>query len=660
MKPQDFFSPGDSRVLGWVFEALQEGESIVKQDPGYSRIDSLMEYVLGNQLKGPRPSYLPQMVINQTKKALLTHTAALTDIKPLFNYKTMNPQFQEQAALLNNLIVSWWVNTFADERLAENIQYSLTAGAGDIICEYDPTFNNGDNRLQARDCRDTIPIRPGRTQSLQDWEGVIIREAHSVNHLKRFYPEAAHLFTPDISGKWGSVFTRFIKAAARITSPMSTLDGVRGGPKASALVPECTLYRVYLKDGSVNLNDRTVLMGKPGTSWSYLVEPGKPLYPRKRLILCTEKFVIYDGPNPDWHGMFPISRLKLDPWPWVFLGLSKAHDLMPMQDGLNEIFNEALNIFALHANRGQIADANAMPESQFRRLDVRKPGWKAKVKATMGESFKLADPPNLPSWFMQFTELLFKKFDDMAGTANLQSLMQLRQMPSADTIQKYYESLTPELKREGRLLEAHLRDVAEMIKCNIFQYYSKARRIAILGDAGKALSDFDYDPGSLVPAMAEGEENYIAELDKDRSRDARAQFFHKLFSFYVAPNSILAMHAQEEKMMYLQLTRQGMMDRWTLADMLEIPNYGTPPPIPLPIRDWKPTKDPITGIITPPPMEIRIPQTVTEKLMAEQMLGMGQQPPQQGRPPSGQAPPSLETKSDGQGGQRQTVSESGK
>ena len=114
------------------------------------------------------------------------------------------------------------------------------------------------------------------------------------------------------------------------------------------------------------MNPHPVLMGKPGTSWSYMVEPRAPLYPRKRLIVCTEKHVLYDGPNPDWHGMFPISRLQLDPWPWLFLGLALAHDLMPMQDGINEIFNRALNTFALTANRGQIADANAMPESQFR------------------------------------------------------------------------------------------------------------------------------------------------------------------------------------------------------------------------------------------------------------------------------------------------------
>ena len=650
-----FFRQGDPRIIGWISEAHQEGEKITKEDPGYARIDELMAYVLGEQIKGPRPSYLPSMVINETKKAIRTHAASLTDIKPLFAYKSFNPQFAEQQGVLNNLITGWWVNTFADMRHMECVQYALTAGAGDMVVEYDPSFNNGDNRLTARDPRDTIPIRPSRIGTLQDWEGIIIKESWPVNRLKMTYPEASHLFTPDVSGKWGNVFTRFFRGGPKISGPVSTLAGLGANTaKPSSVIPECLLMRVYLKDRSINLSGKAIVMGKPGTSWSYLVEPGKPLYPRKRLIICTERFVIYDGPSPDWHGMYPISRLKLDPWPWVFLGLSLAHDLMPMQDGINNMANWAMNSFNLAVDRGQIADANAMPESQFRRLDTRKPGWKAKVKASMGESFKLADAPQLPGWFMQFSDMLSNKFKEIAGTANLEQLQQLRQMPSAETIQKYYDSLTPELRMEGRLLEVHLRDVAEMVKCNIFQYYSTARRVLLLGDVGKTLSDFDYDPGTLVPAMEKTDAGYIPELDKDVSRDNRAQFFHKLFTFYVAPNSILAMHAQEEKMMYLQLSRQGYMDFWTLLEMLEIENAGTPPPIPLPPKNWKPIPDPITGIIAPPIMEIRVPTTITDRLMAQAQLGLGMAASPAGRKAEGSAPPHMEEKGDG----RQVISES--
>ncbi len=53
-------------------------------------------------------------------------------------------------------------------------------------------------------------------------------------------------------------------------------------------------------------------------------------------------------------------------------------------------------------------------------------------------------------------------------------------------------------------------------------------------------------------------------------------------------------------------------------------------------------------------LEVRIPTTVTERLQAQALLGIGQTVSPVGRKASGQAPPKAEQKSDG----RSTVSES--
>jgi hypothetical protein len=52
--------------------------------------------------------------------------------------------------------------------------------------------------------------------------------------------------------------------------------------------------------------------------------------------------------------------------------------------------------------------------------------------------------------------------------------------------------------------------------------------------------------------------------------------------FAVAPNSLLNINGTESKMMKFQLSRAGLYDPWSLAEALEIPNYGAPPKIPLP------------------------------------------------------------------------------
>jgi hypothetical protein len=253
-------------------------------------------------------------------------------------------------------------------------------------------------------------------------------------------------------------------------------------------------------------------------------------------------------------------------------------------------------------------------------------------------------------------------------------------------------------------VEGFLRSLAEQWKVNTFQFMTAKRRIAILGDAGLSLQDFDYDPGTLVPAMSpmksspgqpdpltgmEGpptmapDPQYVPELDASRPYSERAQHFQKLFVFTVAPNSLLAMNTQEGKMMRFQLARMGYYDFWSLHETLETPNVGTPPAIPLPpltpptpeevmqaqlqagaaaLGVQIPGMAPAKYIMGPDGqiLEIRVPMTVTERLMAQQMLGIGMTENPAGRKASGQESPKSETKSDGQGGQRQTTTESAK
>ena len=59
-------------------------------------------------------------------------------------------------------------------------------------------------------------------------------------------------------------------------------------------------------------------------------------------------------------------------------------------------------------------------------------------------------------------------------------------------------------------------------------------------------------------------------------------------------------------------------------------------------------------------LEMRTPQTVTERLQAQQLLGIGMTENPAGRKASGQAPPKQESVSDGGGGSREVVRESRK
>jgi len=179
------------------------------------------------------------------------------------------------------------------------------------------------------------------------------------------------------------------------------------------------------------------------------------------------------------------------------------------------------------------------------------------------------------------------------------------------------------------------------------------------------------DPVTGLPGPVPNPD-YDPQFDASRPRSERAQTMAKLMVFVVAPNSVLAFNATEKKMQDLQLARMGYLDAWTLAETLEIANFGAPPAIPLPpLRPLPPEitadpqllleflaqnrgkylMDPASGQI----LEIRAPITVTERLQAQLILGIGMTQNPAGRKASGQESPHIEDKGD-----RQTVSESKK
>lgn len=704
----DTFLAGTGPVLQWIKEAVAEGEAFMQADPMWQQMDANMDYVMGRQkalnITAENPAYLSHMVLNESKRTRRRHVSALTDIKPVYAYKTPNPNFQQQALLLNQLTTVHWINTFADLALADAVDYSLVGGSGDLVCEYDPYFGPmGDVVLSARDPRDLIPIRPSRDGSVQNWFGCIIREAHSYNVLSQMYPQHPALLQRSAS-PWGTgVFTKWKRAFNRImgSGSTSTLSGLKMVHTGSQVLTgnEVILYRVFLNDASINTTDHPVLMGPPNAAWSYMVSPGGRLYPRKRMIISTEAGILFDGPNCYWHGMFPVTRIQLDHMPWSFFGCSLFDSQKPIQDGINELLNDMLN--KVKQKNAPAMSGNArVSAAKLQNFDMRKPNARIRTEEQVGTGLEVLKTEDLPSWTFELFQALRTAYHENSGDSTLDALQAAAANQSFDpeSIEAFLNALSPEMKLEGRRIEYSIRELANMQKANIFQFYDTKKRMQILGDAGMTLADFDYDPGNLIPAMKPGMDGYTPELDANRDQRDRAQFFLQLFTFYVTPNSLLALNAKSEQMKYVQLARAGWCDFWTLMEKLEVPNVGDPPAMMLPMipqpdpnseegaviiqgimegLDPKSSVDTESGQI----VTMRAPTTITERLMAQAQMGIGMQVgpagasasqasqpqggaggarPTAGRKASGQAPPSVESKPIPGGGQRHTVVESKK
>ncbi len=655
----------EAGLLQWIDERIKEGDAILRDEPAYDEIDKAIGYIMGDQFQSARPSELSNCPDNRLKNILNQTVAALTDIHPLFGFKTYNAAFKDQENTLMHLSQSWWVNTFADLKLADVIKFAAGLGTGYCEVAWDASASGGagDIVLRPLDPRDVLPIRPQLNSSVQDWGGVVIRTSKSPEELRTRFPEKAHQITADNTPSLvARTWSRARRLMSRVVSPMSPVDGLNASNARN--MPRRTetteVYTLYIKDNRLSIDAQPRIMGDPATTWSYTVYPagwtqvpdgydtaGQPkykkatiedskLYPRGRMIIATKKSILYDGPNPYWHGMFPVAKLCLDPWPWTLLGLGLVHDIMPIQDALNETLNGILDHVRKLLRPAIVADKKSVASSVWDRLDSRLPGVKLKTNQAAGKGVEFVSPEPLPQYTFEVLQFLTGEMDYHAGVANLNALTQLQQVPGEDTIEKMQEALQPTLRLKSRLLEYFLREIGEMVKCNFFQFYNLPRRVSMLGDAGIVFNDFDFDPGTMIPALSASDPGYEPGLDKRLSRSARAQWFHKNFTFQIAPNSMLAISQMSRKMQYMMLRKEMLVDRWTLYDVLEIPNGGTPP---------------------------GNPQTITDRLVVEMQLfmggGMGMAPPQVGRPNSMQQPPQLQQKADENGIPRQTISTSG-
>lgn len=186
------------------------------------------------------------------------------------------------------------------------------------------------------------------------------------------------------------------------------------------------------------------------------------------------------------------------------------------------------------------------------------------------------------------------------------------------------ESLSPAIRLRSRVIEAFLREFALMVMMNFMQFYDLPRRISILGPDGATFEDFDYDPATIVPDFidagdfsADGAVTNEARLRGPRARMDRARTFMQYFTFHIAPGSLLSASEVSRKLLYLTLSRAGLIDHWTLLETLGVPNVGEPP----------------EGA-----------RTITERLIAEQALGLGMNISPVGRKASGQTMPRVTTK----------------
>lgn len=670
----------ETQLLSQLKVRVRDGLDWYRREPAYAAEPAVLKCVEGSY-KSVKSQALSSLFDNRLRKTEYDIASALTDVRPIWNYSTFRPEYKDQADTFSKLARFWWKKAGCDQGLFQSLLYSERGGSGFLWQRWNPTLpGGGDMELVALGPRDVLPWGPTFGKSIQDWQGVLIRQNVDMSDLVNQYPTKRYAIQSSTGGWFDPPVRSSMPGTQPVVSPMELVVrgvGSSAGPaQGRSMNGTVDLMVAYFKDYSRNTGDAPVQMGREGSSWTYTVQPGDLLYPRGRMVKFVELAVLEDGPNPYWHGQFPLTRVTLLRDPELLLGLSLLFDVIPMNERLNEVLrcmDDGLQQWV----RRPVKTNSSMADSKLKAIDSRLPGGKYRVNTTAGEDFEILDGPNFPNWIIEFAEYLKNAIDENTGARGLRNLDQLKQMPSGDTLEKFMESLTPMIAQMARSVELSLAEVADQFIMNAMQFYPAGRRYQTLGASGLSLEDFDFNPQNMVPSK---------EGDTVESLPERAIEHKKNFIFDVAPNTFLNVSNSTKQLQVLQLFQRNAVDPWTLWEAFNMTGIGPWPAETIAERMVAAKQQGIMPGMVPEVVAAQTQAQIAQAMMAtaqaqQAMLQMqmtqamgqtGQAPPPQGgapppeaqsarppgRPGTAQDPPQLVQRSDGEGGVRTVLSES--
>lgn len=554
---RNFNAEFEKNQLVWTNSCYEEGQYFLDKSDEIKQVERYISYLMGAQWPKNRPAYKAAPVDNRLWKIMTNLVSFLTDVKPTWDVTTGNKNYNKTCTILNDLTSAWWLAEDVDLSLAQIIVYAaITTGYGRLGWNDDLCGGLGDQELRPVGPSDLMPIRP-LGPNIQDCQAVVYRCVKPLSWFRTKYGAAGYRVKPDPSY---SVGQRPLMRPAWVNQSIWTVmsPGMRKiigtTAETSASVYPAAEYREYwAKDAAINESGRDLYMGTPGTNWQYTVPPGKPLYPRGRLMITGGSDVLlHDGPNPFWHGRFPFEKLCLNTVPWQWHGPSEFRVQLPLQDVVNQIMAGVLDMTKKCVNPVLLSPENAFSAAVRQSLEPGMPGAKLFFSQNASTPPQYQNPPQLPGYVLDMMQWAMREMDDHSGILDLQSISRMGQIPAADTLEQLKEGQQSVIRLKGRYIEVFLRNIGTMAVSNFMQFYTQGRRMRKLGLDGLTFQDFDFDPGNMIPNGADPRE------------------FAQNFFFNIKPGSLLNTAHMQRAMVLMQLRARGDCDLKTLLDALDL------------------------------------------------------------------------------------------
>jgi hypothetical protein len=596
----------ESDRLGWLNDTTEDGLAWLRAQRGVRDYNKAFNIISGQADSATTSGdYRSKLNTNRLKRNIREIVGTMAKLRPMWGYHSDNKAYQDQAEMMNKVTRAWYLESFADRKIKEALQYAAATCRGWCHPVYRREMygtGKGDITLLTYGAPCILPTQLPASGDWQSAYAVTILDEMPVAMAHGMFPLFQHRLNPSSSRYW------YANDGVRRAALGNIVQRIFNRVRPSNADPQLSNYLVpirktYIIDLTVNRTKQAIPMGEPGASWSYTVpylgqdlpagrdpQSGKQLYkkadendarlyPHRRLILSTDNCIMYDGPAFDWHGMFPGISFTVDDWPWEPLGFSLVHDGWEIQDAINRIYRGNMDKINAQLDPAMTYDSNAVSSTDARRFDPLQPRGRMGYdgQAMEGSPMQPAVPPELlkvEPEHMAMIEALKQELDSQQAINDIQALAKMRAVGSMDDLEKVLEANGPIVEDMSRSMEPPMRDLGVMIKYLILQYYTTTRIMQVVGADGVSQEVFDYDPAKIIPSHIPGDDP--DEGPSAKSPRDRARIFADNLRFFIMPNSLHEMQQTANRLALLMMKKSGVkMDSQTIAEAFNVPSYGS-------------------------------------------------------------------------------------
>ena len=543
----------EKEVLEWADAVYDEAEIELADSREIKLTSKLIDFINGNQWTAKARFGRSRPVVNRTYRHFVEMAGLLTDIEPDFKVRflTEDEQYQKLEELLNEMVGLWARMTDFESDLTQSVMWALLH-TGYAKVQWNPAMNNGmgDNEFLPLGPMNVMTIGSGA--KLQTDDCVIARWPVSMESLFASFGDLVKGVEPDLDmGAGGTDYMRPSRVSqaswARMPATLRRVMGVKTPQQSRrSRYPKVMLKQAWFRDSSKNEGKETVQVGDPRYNWSYLAEPGMPLYPRGRFLIWAGGKLLQDQCNPYWHSQYPFAKLRLIRVPWSPNGLSPMESNVQMSDIVNRINGGIMDMIRASIEPKIVAPKAAFAQSVWDSMDPGAPGAKVMYNNNSPQAPQYPKPPELPAYVLQMKQDVEKEQDASSGASAIQQAMSKKQVPGGDSLDMILNSRSIPIRFMGRGLQSFLTEVGTMTVSNKMQFETSKSRIKKFGTKG--LTDQDFEPfyGQWLEKGMEPEE------------------FVRQVVFEIRKGSLLAIEKNDEIQIGLVLRKMGDISRRSL------------------------------------------------------------------------------------------------